>query len=1015
MQETGAYALAIVARRGRATGLAEYLEEARGRLIPRLGPVGKAGLKFRAACLHSLGMNFRGKRLRLALGLLIAGIAWSPLAAVIPASERQALLDFYASTNGAGWVDSTGWNGPAGTECSWRGVTCDGGQTSVVRLDLWANNLAGTIPSSIGDLANLQGLRMDGNPLTGAIPSEIGNLVDLHDLALFNTALTGPIPPSIGNLVALTELILGGNDLTGGIPSGIVNLTNLQTLRLDNNHLTGAIPAGIGNLVGLHDLTLGGNQLTGEIPSGIWNLVDLQILGLRGNDLTGSIPSSIGNLTDLRELYLFHTRISGEIPRELGLLTHLERLFLQGNDLSGDVPPELMNLVNLVPGQLDLRWNALSSTDAGLTAFLDSKQSGGDWQGTQTVAPTDLTVAERGAASLRLSWTPIQYQADAGRYQIHSGGDPGDTVVGTTADKSESSFTVENLAPGTSHSFFVTTVTDPHGDNPNEIVSGPSTDVTESTILTGVTVFPAAGRVTAESGREATFTVVLDADPLSTLNLLLESSDPGEGTVSPGSLSFSSADWNVPRTVTVTGADDGEADGSVPYQVAVRFSGVPPTDAAVVGLVNRDDEADGDGDGISDAEDSCPAEANPDQADLDGDGAGNACDGDDDADSVADAVERAAPNGGDGNLDGLPDALQPQVASLRTTTDKTFLTVVAAACPRLAGVLATGEAAVGDDDPAWEYPYGLVQLLLPGCPSGTVAMRFHDIRNARETVYRQHPVPPASGAWTSVPGAVLKTVPGSLLVTFDVEDGASLGGPARPPLTECKAAPLSRRALLAFFGVGTNGAARVAGAPPGGEGANLAASHRAAIVAEDETTVTVDYEVTLVNVGSAPQFDNPGPEMVTFLPPCSVILEASATSGSVTAVQGAAILWNGGQTPETLSASGSTVKVKVSVPKTIPIRDIGAPSGPAAEAPQFVTWWQSVAFSDSHLTGVNDTFSLSDDPTQPGEADPAVIRAAGGVPAEVPTASEAGLLALILLLAGTAAWTLRRRRGEPAG
>lgn len=76
---------------------------------------------------------------------------------------------------------------------------------------------------------------------------------------------------------------------------------------------------------------------------------------------------------------------------------------------------------------------------------------------------------------------------------------------------------------------------------------------------------------------------------------------------------------------------------------------------------------DGDGDGVKDAADNCPALANPDQANADGDADGDACDLDDDNDAAADdadcrpldpAVNPTAPDapGGDfadTNCDGI--------------------------------------------------------------------------------------------------------------------------------------------------------------------------------------------------------------------------------------------------------------------------------------------------------------------------------------------------------------------------
>ena len=82
------------------------------------------------------------------------------LSANIPAAERQALIDLYNSTNGASWTTKTNWNGAAGTENTWFGVTTDAENTKVLQLIIQDNNLVGTLPSSLGYLSNLTWLSL---------------------------------------------------------------------------------------------------------------------------------------------------------------------------------------------------------------------------------------------------------------------------------------------------------------------------------------------------------------------------------------------------------------------------------------------------------------------------------------------------------------------------------------------------------------------------------------------------------------------------------------------------------------------------------------------------------------------------------------------------------------------------------------------------------------------------------------------------------------------------------------
>jgi Leucine Rich Repeat (LRR) protein len=101
----------------------------------------------------------------------------------IPPEEREALEALYKATNGDHWVHRVGWLGPPGTECTWHGVGCRSSENetmSVMELDLYENNLVGTIPQKIGQLRKLRSLNLALNHLTGTIPATFGQFGHLE-------------------------------------------------------------------------------------------------------------------------------------------------------------------------------------------------------------------------------------------------------------------------------------------------------------------------------------------------------------------------------------------------------------------------------------------------------------------------------------------------------------------------------------------------------------------------------------------------------------------------------------------------------------------------------------------------------------------------------------------------------------------------------------------------------------------------------------------------------------------
>ena len=330
-----------------------------------------------------------------------------------PDSERDPLVALYNYTDGPDWTVSTNWLSdlPLG---EWHGVTVD--ETGrVTGISLVENNLAGTIPYQLGDLASLEGLDLSKNSgLSGLLPRSLIGL-DPNLLLLGETQVCAPpdfeFTEWLGRILQVdvvvctdtrqdyyalaalyhstngmswtnsshwlseeplgawhgvtvdangmvTEVRMRNNNLRGPIPPELGQLAHLTTLDLARNALSGPVPPELGQLDNLRLLQLGVNSLTGSIPPEFGQLENLERLALSYNSLTGFIPSELSQLQNLVELLLGDNSLIGSIPPELAELEDLYWIGLEDNLLTGPIPPELARLQNLTV--LELGQNTLS-------------------------------------------------------------------------------------------------------------------------------------------------------------------------------------------------------------------------------------------------------------------------------------------------------------------------------------------------------------------------------------------------------------------------------------------------------------------------------------------------------------------------------------------------------------------------------------------------------------------------------------------------------------------------------
>lgn len=341
--------------------------------------------------------------------LVVGSACW--VDAQIPQIEREALVALYDITDGPNWTNNTGWAGSAGTECTWVGVTCDGGRVRELFLD--SNNLHGNLPPELGNLSALEWLDLSLNRLSGELPPELGNLASMRVLSLSFNRLTGSLPPETGNL------------------------TNLISLEISFNRLSGPVPAEIGNLANLGYAALIFNQLSGPIPPELGNLAAIHQLYLQSNRLSGKIPSELTSLTTLHDGFGIDLRFNALHSDDSDLIAFLNTKHDGGDwQSSQTVAPENLSVVWTGDHTVWLSWDPVSYEDpGGYEVILVPTAGGPPGSSVRTASKTEIEIpAPALDPGVSYDFEVISYTLPHPRNHTLVTSDPSEAVMATTSN-----------------------------------------------------------------------------------------------------------------------------------------------------------------------------------------------------------------------------------------------------------------------------------------------------------------------------------------------------------------------------------------------------------------------------------------------------------------------------------------------------------------------------------------------------------------------------------------------------
>ncbi|KAH7690707.1 Non-specific serine/threonine protein kinase protein [Dioscorea alata] len=222
-------------------------------------------------------------------------------------------------------------------------------KNNLEELYWYGANLAGQLPSWLGNLKSLKTLDLSFNSFYGSFIQF--QLPSVQELRFSRNQLNGTIPKYLGQLFPeLVELDLSYNNLAGILTEAhFDNLTKLESLDMNSNAFELILRPEWVPPFELNYLDMSGCKLGPKFPSWLQNVKNIvSHITMSNTSIADALPVWFWDFSsNIVKLDLSHNDIRGKLPTSSSKVSNLRRLDLRHNYLEGQLPQFSSNLVDL--------------------------------------------------------------------------------------------------------------------------------------------------------------------------------------------------------------------------------------------------------------------------------------------------------------------------------------------------------------------------------------------------------------------------------------------------------------------------------------------------------------------------------------------------------------------------------------------------------------------------------------------------------------------------------------------